>query len=247
MGSEYTIELVVRFDRLDGWVKIVDFNYGTEDCGLYSFGGRMNFFPITTGFGTVLEADSYAHVVLTHDAADIVVGYVNGVRQLSFHDTGDMAVIGADDTLRLFNDDTRTPNEDSGGAVSRIRLYDGPLAASEVAALAAHSPSPRPPWPTSNRCCAEEAAVDRFSGAVLVTRHGEVLFSDAVGLADHDRAIPNTLQTRFPIGSMNKMITAVGILQLVEGGKIISVHPLATTSPITPTWTSPPPSRSTIC
>ena len=140
IGSEYTIELVFRFDRLDGWVKIVDFNDATEDCGLYSLDGRMDFWPITTGFGAALEADSYAHVVLTRDATDTVVAYVNGARQLSFHDTGDIAVIDANDTLRLFSDDTVTPNEDSAGAVSRIRLYDGPLTASEVAALAAEFP-----------------------------------------------------------------------------------------------------------
>ena len=226
IGSEYTIEMVVRFDRLDGWVKIVDFNNGTEDCGLYSRDGRMEFFPIIPGFGSALEAGSYAHVVLTRDATGNVVGYVNGAKQLSFHDTGDLAVIGADDTLRLFSDDTQTPNEDSAGAVSRIRLYNGPLAPSEVAALAAEFPVAAPTLADVESMLAEEAAADRFSGAVLVTRYGEVLFSDAVGLADRDRAIENTLQTRFRIGSMNKMITAVAVLQLVEAGKIDLTAPV---------------------
>ena len=196
IGSEYTIELVFRFDRLDDFAKIVDFNNATQDCGLYSFDGRMDFWPITPAFGTALEADKYAHVVLTRDATDTVVAYVNGVRQLSFHDTGDIAVIDANDTLRLFSDDTVTPNEDSGGAVSRIRLYDGALTASEVAALAAELPIIPP------------------------------TLADAVGLADRDRAIPNTLQTRFRIGSMNKMVTAVAILQLVEAGKLELTAPV---------------------
>lgn len=137
IGSEFTIELVFRFDRLDGYVKIVDFYDATDDSGLYSLDGRMGFWPVTAGFGAALEADSYAHVVLTRDATDNVVAYVDGARQLSFHDTGDLAVIDANDTLRLFSDDTVTTNEDSGGAVSRIRLYDGPLSANDVAALAA--------------------------------------------------------------------------------------------------------------
>jgi hypothetical protein len=43
-------------------------------------------------------------------------------------------VIGGDDTLRFFTDDSVTGgNEYSGGAVARIRLYDGPLAGAEVA------------------------------------------------------------------------------------------------------------------
>ncbi len=215
-----------RLDRLDGFAKIVDFNDATQDCGLYSLDGRMDFWPIATGLGAVLEAGSYAHVVLTRASTDTVIVYVNGVRQLSYHDTGDIAVIDANDTLRLFSDDTVTPNEDSGGAVSRIRLYDGPLTASEVAALAAELSITPPTLADVEPFLREEAAADRLSGAVLVTRHGEVLFSEAVGLADRDRAIPNTPQTRFRIGSMNKMITAVAILQLVEAGKIELTAPV---------------------
>ncbi len=59
----------------------------------------------------------------------------------------------------------------------------------------------------------EEAAADRFTGAVLVAKGGEVLFTEAYGLADRDREILNAVQTRFRIGSMNKMFTAVAILQ----------------------------------
>jgi len=164
IGSEYTIELVFRFDRLDGFAKIVDFNNATEDCGLYSLDGRMDYWPITAGFGAaVVEAASYAHVVLTRDATDNVVAYVNGARQLSFHDTGDIAVIDANDTLRLFSDDTVTANEDSGGAVSRIRLYDGPLSASDVAALAAELPITTPTLAHVEPFLREEAAAERFS------------------------------------------------------------------------------------
>ena len=45
------------------------------------------------------------------------------------------------------------------------------------------------------------------------------------GLADREQ-LPNTLDTRFRIGSMNKMFTAVAILQLVEAGKIELDAPL---------------------
>jgi D-alanyl-D-alanine carboxypeptidase len=64
------------------------------------------------------------------------------------------------------------------------------------------------------------AVADRFSGAALIARDGEVRFADAYGNADRARAIPNTLETRFRIGSMNKMFTAVATLQLVEAGKL---------------------------
>jgi CubicO group peptidase (beta-lactamase class C family) len=72
---------------------------------------------------------------------------------------------------------------------------------------------------------------DEFSGAVLIAKDGRVLFSRAYGLADRDRRIPNTVRTRFRIGSMNKMFTAVAILQLVEAGKIKLTAPLDTYLP----------------
>lgn len=65
-----------------------------------------------------------------------------------------------------------------------------------------------------------DAAADRFAGAVLVARNGRTIFSGAYGLADREKKIPNTLATRFRIGSMNKMFTATAVLQLVQAGKI---------------------------
>ena len=72
------------------------------------------------------------------------------------------------------------------------------------------------------------AGEDEFSGAVLVAKDDRVLFSHAYGLADRSRRIPNSIRTRFRIGSMNKMFTAVAILQLVEAGKVKLTAPLAT-------------------
>ncbi|HLE64260.1 MAG TPA: serine hydrolase domain-containing protein [Pyrinomonadaceae bacterium] len=66
----------------------------------------------------------------------------------------------------------------------------------------------------------EEADAERFAGAAVVARNGKLVFSQAYGLADRDKKIPNTLKTRFRIGSMNKMFTAVATLQLVQAGKL---------------------------
>jgi D-alanyl-D-alanine carboxypeptidase len=70
------------------------------------------------------------------------------------------------------------------------------------------------------------AAAGRFSGAVLIEKNGRVLFSSAYGLADRERGIPNTLRTRFRIGSMNKMFTAAAVLQLAEAGKVDLTAPV---------------------
>jgi D-alanyl-D-alanine carboxypeptidase len=66
----------------------------------------------------------------------------------------------------------------------------------------------------------ELAKKDEFSGVVLVARHGKVLLQKGWGLANRETGAPVTLDTRFRIGSMNKMFTAVATLQLVEAGKL---------------------------
>ncbi len=66
----------------------------------------------------------------------------------------------------------------------------------------------------------KQASRDRFSGAVLVARNGKTLFSAAHGMADREAKTPNTTKTRFRLGSMNKMFTAIAILQLAQAGKL---------------------------
>jgi CubicO group peptidase (beta-lactamase class C family) len=61
---------------------------------------------------------------------------------------------------------------------------------------------------------------DRFSGVVLIARNGKPFFEKAYGLADKTRSLANNPQTKFNLGSMNKMFTAVAIAQLAEQGKL---------------------------
>lgn len=64
------------------------------------------------------------------------------------------------------------------------------------------------------------AQQDGFSGAVLLAKDGKPLVALAVGQANRDFKAPNTLDTKFNLGSMNKMFTAVAVLQLAEQGKL---------------------------
>jgi D-alanyl-D-alanine carboxypeptidase len=67
---------------------------------------------------------------------------------------------------------------------------------------------------------AEQLEEDRFAGAVLFGRRGRIVFQKAVGLANRQSRTPNTLDTQFRNGSMNKMFTATAVMQLVEAGKL---------------------------
>lgn len=59
-----------------------------------------------------------------------------------------------------------------------------------------------------------------FSGVVLVARDGRVLFEKAYGLANREHGVPNTLETKFRIGSNTKQFTAMSVLMLAERNKL---------------------------
>ena len=59
---------------------------------------------------------------------------------------------------------------------------------------------------------------DLFSGTVLIAKGDEVLFTRACGGASKRFHAPVNIDTKFNIGSMNKMFTSTAIAQLVEKG-----------------------------
>jgi D-alanyl-D-alanine carboxypeptidase len=75
------------------------------------------------------------------------------------------------------------------------------------------------------------AAVDVFSGAVLVAHQGVPVFFKAYGFADRDARVPNTTDTRFNIGSINKTFTQAAVRQLVAEGRVAYTDTLGTFFP----------------
>jgi CubicO group peptidase (beta-lactamase class C family) len=67
-----------------------------------------------------------------------------------------------------------------------------------------------------------QAKVDfyNFSGAVLVAKNDSIILHKGYGLADREWNVPNSVDTKFRIGSNTKQFTAVCILQLEEEGKL---------------------------
>lgn len=63
-------------------------------------------------------------------------------------------------------------------------------------------------------------ANEQFSGVVLIAKDGVPILEQAYGIANKNYEVRNQLDTKFNLGSMNKMFTAVAVLQLVEKGKI---------------------------
>jgi CubicO group peptidase (beta-lactamase class C family) len=61
---------------------------------------------------------------------------------------------------------------------------------------------------------------DEFAGAVLIAQDGDPVFKGAYGQADRSLNILNNIDTKFNLGSIDKMFTAVAALQLVEEGEL---------------------------
>ena len=59
-----------------------------------------------------------------------------------------------------------------------------------------------------------------FSGAVLVAEKWKPVFNKAYGVSNSEAGIANNTDTKFNIGSINKVFTGISILQLVQQGKI---------------------------
>lgn len=60
----------------------------------------------------------------------------------------------------------------------------------------------------------------QFSGVVLASENGKVIYEKAFGLANADYRLPNQLNTRIGIASITKYMTSVILSRLVESNKI---------------------------
>jgi CubicO group peptidase (beta-lactamase class C family) len=93
-------------------------------------------------------------------------------------------------------------------------------------AIATASPPPSPPLELEASASKIDTILnslttkEEFTGAVLVARNGEVLLSRGYGLADRDKNLPNTPQTKFRLGSITKEFTATAILMLQAQDKL---------------------------
>ncbi|MBD3403401.1 serine hydrolase [candidate division GN15 bacterium] len=101
-------------------------------------------------------------------------------------------------TLRLSMMPARDPN---------LEIPEGPLNPEQIAELI-------------DTYVRQQAADDRFSGAVLLAKDGNVIYESAFGEASKRYHVANKIDTKFNLGSMNKMFTGVAVCQLAEQGKL---------------------------
>ena len=70
------------------------------------------------------------------------------------------------------------------------------------------------------KCIDSLVAADQFSGVVLLARNGKPYFNKAYGAASREYNLPNRIDTKFNLGSINKVFSQAAICQLVDQGRL---------------------------
>jgi CubicO group peptidase (beta-lactamase class C family) len=165
---------------------------------------------------------SYAKPILEQASADFRASYLVGAS----HTNGEVKIIAIEKSSD--NEIVALGETDLTRLQSRLTVK---VAAEEPHIITAISNIPIRPANARKMSQAEFArwldsylkrleTADVFSGSVLVVKDSKPIFQNAYGLASKAYKVPNRIDTKFNLGSMNKMFTGVAIAQLVEQGKL---------------------------
>lgn len=72
---------------------------------------------------------------------------------------------------------------------------------------------------------------NNFSGAVLVAKNGELIFSKGYGYASIEHAVLNSPETKFRVASITKQFTSMLVMQQVAEGRMSPEDPIRTYIP----------------
>jgi CubicO group peptidase (beta-lactamase class C family) len=160
------------------------------------------------------------------DAADFVDGLVSAVRE-----SGGVTLIDAHTQQGLL---VLTVKAHRGGQLVMFILAADPAQPDKLGQahlMPMEDPALYADWPKTAVSHAKmksliHAGLDRlvrtndFSGCVTVADGGKTVFDECRGLAERNFSVPIDHQTKFHVGSIDKMFTAVAVAQLVEAGKL---------------------------
>ena len=121
-SGSYTVEMYVKLDTIQGYVKLIDYAGRTSDDGFYNQSGHMVLYP-NFNSDSVIGAGQYYYIALTRDAStkDMHI-YVNNASVGSYNDATDTYVYDTHKALTFFIDDSNTNHEDVTGAVAMIHI-----------------------------------------------------------------------------------------------------------------------------
>ncbi|MBM3457061.1 MAG: hypothetical protein FJX77_00795 [Armatimonadetes bacterium] len=125
ISDHYTLELVFRLDKVDGWQKVVDFHGREADAGLYVYEGQLQFYG--HGSGGLVSPGRDVRVTLERDRRNKRVrAALDGKVVVEFTDEEGDAVFAEGVAHFLVDDNATDGREASGGELRALRVWDGP-------------------------------------------------------------------------------------------------------------------------
>ncbi|MDB5970424.1 MAG: blue (type 1) copper domain protein [Hydrocarboniphaga sp.] len=138
-NGDYTIAVLAGIDDISGRRRLVDFKSGTSDSGLYEVSGTLSFPPAANGSSpaAATPGEFHQYVLTRNSSTGRLAGYLDGLPTFAVTDSGNLGVIGPENALRFFFDNTTdgTTGEDASGQVARIRLFPAEMNSEAVAQL----------------------------------------------------------------------------------------------------------------
>jgi len=123
--DRYAIEITLRLDAVDGYRKVLDFKKRRSDDGVYVYNGDLVFYNFVEGGSA--GVDSLRVFRLERDRATRMVrALIDGILLYEFEDASGAAVFKKKTAYFFVDDEQSGGTEASGGAVTRIRVFDRP-------------------------------------------------------------------------------------------------------------------------
>lgn len=140
----YSVFILMKFNFNEGchekWARIFDSSSSRADAGLYMYsasGGasrKLQFFPYGTG-PSRMTSNEYAAILFTRSSTGFLRGYYNRQLQWIQQDSGQGAFRASIPEAIFFKDDVVVPNEECGGSVARIAIFDAELTPDQAQCL----------------------------------------------------------------------------------------------------------------
>ena len=122
--DNYSIEIDFSIDAVTSYRKLIDFRELSSDFGLYVDDGKLHFYDVEESSTVLFQPGGSYTLRITRDGdTGEFAAYVDGELVFSFDDNLQRAVF-PNSVVSLFLDDEDTQNEETGGALHGVRIYD---------------------------------------------------------------------------------------------------------------------------
>jgi hypothetical protein len=132
--STYAFEMLVKFDNLSTWSRVVDYFGGTSDEGIYILNGKINYYARALANNATIIDNEYLHLTIMRNNQNKAVRvFANGTLAYNVFDTFGVGIgYGSPRAINFFADDTVVANEASSGKIAWLNVYDSLLTDSAI-------------------------------------------------------------------------------------------------------------------